>query len=82
MALVKQQHKDLDIRFVFMNARIRFTKVVKQPMLIGVLDMIFSGQRKQYRWSGLKMDEDEIEDFVKKMDLAKGNYYIILTRCR
>ena len=25
------------------------------------------------------MDEDEIREFVKKMDLKKGHYYIILT---
>ncbi len=25
------------------------------------------------------MDEDEIVEFVKKMDLKKGHYYIILT---
>ena len=44
MALVKQQHKDLDIRFVFMNARTRYTKVVKQPTLIGVF-------RHDFQWA-------------------------------
>ena len=41
--------------------------------------MISDGQKSQYLWSGLKMDEDEIREFVKKMDLKKGHYYIILT---
>ena len=41
--------------------------------------MTSDGQRSQYLWSGLKMDEDEIREFVKKMQLQKGHYYIILT---
>jgi len=41
--------------------------------------MTSGGQRSQYLWSGLKMDEDEIREFVKKMQLQKGHYYIILT---
>ena len=41
--------------------------------------MTSGGQRSLYLRSGLKMDEDEIVEFVKKMDLKKGHYYIILT---
>ena len=41
--------------------------------------MTSDGQRSQYLWSGLKMDEDEIKEFVKQMHLQKGHYYIILT---
>ena len=48
-------------------------------MLIGATSTTSGGQKSQYLWSGLKMDEDEIREFVKKMNLQKGHYYIILT---
>ena len=48
-------------------------------MLIGATSMTSGGQKNQYLRSGSKMDEDEIKDFVKKMQLQKGHYYIILT---
>ena len=58
MALVKS-NKRFDIRFVFMNAKNKIYKGSKTTYATGVLDMIFSGQRKQYRWSGLKMAKDK-----------------------
>ena len=55
-----------------MNARnTRFTKAVKQPMLTGVSSMITDGQRKQYLWSGLKMDEDE----MNTLNVCKANEF-------
>jgi len=41
--------------------------------------MTSGGQKNQYLRSGSKMDENEIKEFVKKMQLQKGHYYIILT---
>ena len=79
MALVKQQHKDLDIRFVFMNARNKIYKGSRTTYADWCNKHDFRWERSQYLWSGLKMDEDEIIEFVKKMDLKKGHYYIILT---
>jgi len=48
-------------------------------MPTGATSMTSGGQRSRYLWSGLKMDEDEIKEFVKQMHLQKGHYYIILT---
>ena len=48
-------------------------------MLIGATSTTSGGQKNQYLRSGSKMDENEIKEFVKKMQLQKGHYYIILT---
>ena len=51
--LVKAQHPDLDIRFVFMRASNTLTSGARQPMGIGVTRMVSLGVRSPFPVRGL-----------------------------
>jgi len=56
-------------------------------MQIGVIGMVFFGHKELYLWSGLMSDDEmtitfekdeNIEGFVKALDLKDGNLYLVI----
>lgn len=52
MRLIKEQHPQLDIRFIFSNSKTRISKNQKQHMACGVISMDLNTQTNMFQRSG------------------------------
>ena len=50
--LVQEQYPDLDIRFYFKTLTTRYTKTLIHVIVIGVTNMVLSGQTRRYLKNG------------------------------